>query len=266
MKTDSELKNRSPIDPLKAFSLDGEVALITGGGTGLGLAMAQCLGACGARVVLVGRCEETLSRSCKTIGPLADYRVQDITDFDRSESLPESVFKSHGSLDILINNAGVHLKKTAEETSIQEFREIIDTHIFGAHALVRSAIPLMTKRGHGNILFTASMTTFLGIPRVFAYSTAKTAYAGMVRALSSEVADKGIRVNAIAPGWIDTPMLRKALNNDEPRRQKILNRTPMQTLGEPIDIGWTAAFLCSPAAKFITGAIIPVDGGASIGF
>ncbi len=266
MTSGSKYKNPSPIDPRKAFSLDGEVALITGGGTGLGLAMAQCLGACGAKVVLVGRCKETLIRSCKTIGPLSDYRVQDITDFDQSESLLDSVYKSHGSLDILINNAGVHLKKTAAETSIQEFREVIDTHVLGAHALVRSVIPLMIKRGHGNILFTASMTSFLGIPQVFAYSVAKTTYVGMVRALSSEVADKGIRVNAIAPGWIETPMLLKALNDDEPRRQKILNRTPMQTFGEPLDIGWTAAFLCSPAAKFITGAIIPVDGGASIGF
>ncbi|MFM2089961.1 MAG: hypothetical protein RLZZ127_450, partial [Planctomycetota bacterium] len=105
-----------------------------------------------------------------------------------------------------------------------------------------------------------------GMPRVVAYSAAKSAYTGMTRALASELAADGIRVNAIAPGWIESPMLRQALAGDPARQARILARTPMARFGDPDDIGRTAVWLCSPAARFITGAVIPVDGGASIGF
>jgi len=124
----------------------------------------------------------------------------------------------------------------------------------------------MLERGHGSILMTASMASLFGIPLVFAYSAAKSAYVGMTRALAAEVSSQGVRVNAIAPGWIDSPMLRKALAGDEQRSGRILGRTPMGCFGDPSDIGWAAVYLCSPAAKFVTGVVLPVDGGASIGF
>jgi len=101
---------------------------------------------------------------------------------------------------------------------------------------------------------------------IIGYSAAKSAYLGMVRSLAAEVSGRGVRVNAIAPGWIESPMLRQALDGDTARTNKILSRTPMGRFGEPEDIGRTAVFLCSPAAKFITGVVLPVDGGASIGF
>jgi len=115
-------------------------------------------------------------------------------------------------------------------------------------------------------LFTASMTAIIGMPLVIAYSAAKSAYVGMVRGLSAEVAPYNVRVNAIAPGWIESPMLRKALDGDEARSNKILSRTPMGRFGEPDDIGWAAVYLCSPAARFVTGVLLPIDGGASQGF
>ena len=124
----------------------------------------------------------------------------------------------------------------------------------------------MIQRKHGNILFTASMASLFGIPQVIAYSAAKSAYLGMVRTLATEISSQGIRVNAIAPGWIETPMSQKALNGDKARAAKILSRTPMATLGAPSDVGWAAVYLCSPAAKFVTGVVLPVDGGVSIGF
>jgi gluconate 5-dehydrogenase len=106
----------------------------------------------------------------------------------------------------------------------------------------------------------------MGMPLVIAYSAAKSAYVGMTRALASEVSIERVRVNAIAPGWIESPMLRKALSGDEKRSNKILSRTPMARFGDPEDIGWAAVYLCSPAAKFVTGVILPIDGGASMGF
>ena len=124
----------------------------------------------------------------------------------------------------------------------------------------------MVKAGHGSIVFMSSMTALIGMPQVIAYSAAKSAYLGMVRTLACELGPNAIRVNAIVPGWIDTPMLARAINNDEERKQRILTRTPLGRFGRPEDIGWAVAFLSSPAAQFITGAVLPIDGGASVGF
>ena len=110
------------------------------------------------------------------------------------------------------------------------------------------------------------MASLFGIPLVVAYASAKSAMLGMVRTLSTELSPHGIRVNAIAPGWIETEMSRKAFEGDPVRKNKILSRTPMQRLGEPADVGWAGVYLASPAAKFVTGAVVPIDGGASMGF
>ena len=249
------------------FDLTGETALITGGGTGLGLGMAKCLARAGARVVLVGRREAELKSAVAEIGALASYVAHDITQLNRAGELVAAAEKTSGSpVSILINNAGIHLKKPAVETKPEEFQAVLTTHVCAAQALTTVVLPGMLARGHGNILFTASMASLFGIPLVIAYSAAKSAYVGMVRSLASEISGKGVRVNAIAPGWIKSPMLRKALSGDEARSNKILSRTPMGRFGEADDIGNAAVFLCSPAAKFITGVVLPVDGGASIGF
>ena len=124
----------------------------------------------------------------------------------------------------------------------------------------------MVERKHGTILFTASMASLIGIPLVVAYSAAKSAHLGMVRTLASELSPHGVRVNAIAPGWIETEMSRKAFAGDPARAQKVLGRTPANRFGVPSDVGWAAVYLASPAARFVTGVVLPVDGGVSIGF
>ena len=248
------------------FSLEGEHALITGGGTGLGLAMAQCLVAAGARVTLVGRQPEPLAAACAQLGASAAGVAADITDPERLATLVPEAEAGHGPLTILINNAGVHLKKPAAATSDAEFQAVIQTHLFAAFSLSREAAKGMLERGHGSILLTASMTSFIGMTQVVAYSAAKSAYLGVVRALAAEWSNQGVRVNAIAPGWIESEMLEKALAGDPARRAKIISRTPMGHMGEPHDIGWAAVYLCSRAAKFVTGVVLPIDGGASIGF
>jgi NAD(P)-dependent dehydrogenase (short-subunit alcohol dehydrogenase family) len=250
----------------KMFRLDGEVALITGGGSGLGLAMAQCMAKVGAKVVMVGRREEPLREACAGIGAAATYEVADITRFDATEGLLQRIVARSGPISILINNAGVHLKKFAVDTTIEGFSEVINTHVLAAHNLTRQVLPGMIAARHGSVLFMASMASLMGMTQVVAYSAAKSAYVGMVRTLSAEVAEHGVRVNAIAPGWIESPMLRKALAGDEKRSNKILARTPMGKFGEPDDIGWAAVYLCSPAAKFVTGTLLAVDGGASPNF
>ena len=247
------------------FSLTGSNALITGGGTGLGLATAQCFVSAGAKVVIVGRRETMLQQAVEQLGT-AVYRVHDITDHDGNLALIEELESKIGPLDLLVNNAGNHLKKTAIETTEADFQSVLDTHLLASYSLARAISHGMLRRERGSILFLASMASFLGIPKVIAYTAAKTALVGLVRGLAAEFSPQGVRVNAIAPGWIKTPMLKSAMDNDPQRKQKVLSRTPMNRFGEPDDIGQAAVYLSSPAAKFVTGSVLTVDGGASTGF
>lgn len=255
-----------PAGSPEIFSLQSEHVLITGGGTGIGLAMARAMHAAGARVVLVGRREAELKAAVRSLGDGASCAVHDITRFDEASALVERVTRESGPITCLVNNAGIHLKKPAVETTPEEFQLVLNTHIVGAHALIRMVAPGMIERRQGSILFTGSMASLFGIPLVIAYTAAKSAMVGMVKAYATELSPHGVRVNAIAPGWIETEMSRKALKGDPARIKKILSRTPMARLGQPDDIGWAAVYLTSPAARFITGVILPVDGGVSIGF
>lgn len=250
----------------EAFSLRGETALITGGGTGIGLAMAKSMRAAGAKVVLAGRREAELAAAVKELGEGAAYVVHDVNKLDAASALVAQVEKAHGPISCLVNNAGQNLKKPAVDTTAEEFEAIMRTHIFGAHALVRAVAPGMIERKRGSILFTASMASIFGIPYVIAYTAAKSAMVGLVRGYAVELSPHGVRVNAIAPGWIETAMSRKAMEGDPARKNKIVSRTPMAKFGDPEDIGWAAVYLSSPAAKFVTGVMLPVDGGVSMGF
>src|SRR5215469_13805024 len=248
------------------FSLEGETALITGGGSGLGLGIAECFIASGAAVVLVGRRGDVLKKAAKKLGKSASFEVHDITLVDEAQPFIQRVSQKAGPISILVNNAGIHLKKAAVDTTPAEFSAVLQTHVVAAFSLTRAVLPQMLKRRHGNILFTASMASFFGIPLVTAYSAAKSAYWGIVRSLATEVSSQGVRVNAIAPGWIESDMMVNALNGDPERSKRILGRTPMNSFGTPRDVGLAATYLCSPAARFVTGVFLPVDGGASIGF
>ena len=248
------------------FSLRSEVALISGGGTGIGLALARAMHAAGARVVLVGRREAELTAAVASLGTGASHAVHDVTDFAAAAGLVNRVTREVGPITCLVNNAGIHLKKPAVETTPEEFQNVLNTHIVGAHALTRAVAPGMIERQHGSILFTGSMASLFGIPLVIAYTAAKSAMVGLTKGYATEFSLHGVRVNCIAPGWIETEMSRKAMDGDPGRKAKIIGRTPMARFGRPEDIGWAAVYLASPAAKFVTGVTLPVDGGVNIGF
>jgi gluconate 5-dehydrogenase len=249
------------------FTLENETALITGGGTGIGLGIARCMVQNGARVVLVGRREEPLAKACADLGRQASFVAADITRLDAAAELVATATKvAQSPISILVNNAGTHLKKFAEDTTPEDFQNVLTTHVLAAHALTRAAIPGMLANGHGSILFTSSMAAFMGVPQVMAYAAAKSAYFGMVATLSSELSAKGVRVNAIAPGWIFSDMTQQALDRDPARKARVLSRIQMGRMGSPEDIGWAAVYLSSPAASYVTGVTLPVDGGASVGF
>ena len=249
------------------FSLKGERALITGAATGLGRAIAECFVNAGAEVIVVGLEDEAFgNRVCAEMGPGVHYLRFDISATDKTDAFVQEAIAKFGAITILVNNAGVHCKKPIEETTDADFRKVMDVHIMGAFALTRAIVPYMKAQHKGSIIFQASMTSFIGQPYVIAYSCAKSGYLGLVRTLATEISPDGIRVNAIAPGWIDTPMLHQAIDGDEVWTHKILGRTPLAKFGQAEDIGWAAVYLASQAAGFVNGVILPVDGGALIGF
>ena len=249
--------------------LEGKVAIITGGNSGVGEQTAKRFAKEGAKVVITARRKEKLESVAADIeadGGTVLALQGDISVPGDGKRIVEAAAEHFGTLDILVNNAGNHCKKYIWDMSVEDYKNVLDVHLVGAFALTKAFIPQMKERGWGRIIFQASMTSYIGQPQVCGYSTAKAGYLGLIHTLTAEVAEYGITVNAIAPGWIDTPMFHKAVDNDPPRLAKILGRIPAKSVGDPMDVGMCAAFLCSDAARYISGTCIPVDGGALIGF
>lgn len=262
--TEEQMKN---FGMAKWYDLSGQTAVVTGGSTGLGLAITRCLVSAGAKVVVVSfEAPEQAAKAMEEFGSKAVFYQFDITDTDHSQELADRIVVEQGPVSILINNAGNHCKKYIWEMSVEEYKSVLNVHLVGAFALTKAFVPHMKEQGRGRIIFQASMTSYIGQPQVAGYSTAKAGYLGLIHTLTAELAEYGITVNAIAPGWIDTPMFHKATDNDAPRLAKIMGRIPAKTVGDPMDVGMCAAFLCSDAARYISGTCIPVDGGALIGF
>lgn len=254
-------------DTGKYFSLEGQTAVITGGSTGLGLAITRCMVGAGAKVVVLSfESGEQGQKALEEFGGKAVFYHFNITDTDHTQEMVDRIISEHGPVSILVNNAGNHCKKFIEEMTVEDYVSVLNVHLVGAFALTKALFPHMKEQKKGSILFQASMTSFIGQPQVAGYATAKAGYLGLVRTLAAEGGSYGVRVNAIAPGWIDTPMYHKATDEDEVRRNKILGRIPMNKVGDPMDIGMAAVFLSSDAAGYISGASLPVDGGALIGF
>jgi NAD(P)-dependent dehydrogenase (short-subunit alcohol dehydrogenase family) len=248
------------------FSLKGKVVLITGGGSGIGFDIAQCMIAAEATVIITGRRENALQESVEKLGKNAHYFVNDVTELSKLESLVSDIEQNFGSIDILVNNAGINMKKPALEVTDEDFSRIVHTNLSSVFALTRACAKGMIERKAGSIIMISSMAAYYGIDRVVAYAASKSGVEGMVKVLASEFSKHKVRVNAIAPGFIETAMMKTAMSSDPDRMNKALNRTPIGYFGKPSDIGWAAVFLASEAAGYITGASLPVDGGNSIGF
>lgn len=247
------------------FGLQGRHALITGGGTGIGRAIAGAFVQAGAQVTVSGRTEAPLRATVAELGPQAAYVLHDVSDTRSTPAMVEEL-ESRRPVDILVNNAGRHEKRMTLDTGDDQIREVIETNLSGVLALSRECARFMVGRSGGSILMMLSMASIFGIPQVAAYTAAKAGLAGLVRQLAVEWGPRGIRVNGIAPGFIDTAMSRNALDSDPARKERVLARTPLGRLGSAEEVAGSAVFLSSPAAGFITGVILPVDGGNSIGF
>jgi NAD(P)-dependent dehydrogenase (short-subunit alcohol dehydrogenase family) len=178
----------------------------------------------------------------------------------------ESVAERYGGIDILVNNAGINQKNDFTEVTDEEFQSVNTTNLSSVFTMSREVVKQMLKQGSGSIINISSMAAQYGLPKVIAYSARKTAIDGMTRAMAVELSPQRIRVNAIAPGFIYSDMTAKALDSDPEGKAKVFGRTPMGKMGNPEDIGEAAYFLASDASGYITGLVLPVDGGNSIGF
>jgi NAD(P)-dependent dehydrogenase (short-subunit alcohol dehydrogenase family) len=243
-----------------------KIAIITGGASGLGLATTKKFVGKNIRTIIVGRDEEKLQSAAKQLGHLCSYKVYDLNDIAGIPLFVDAIVQEFGTPDILVNNAGVNLKKPFTEVTDQDFQQIVQTNLTAVFSLSREVVKYMISNGSGCIINISSMAAQYGIPYVIAYTATKTAIEGMTRAMATELSPLGIRVCCVAPGFIATDMSAKALDSDLNRKQKVLSRTPMGKLGEPDDVAEAILYLSSDAAKYVTGVVLPVDGGNSIGF
>ena len=248
------------------YQLTNKIALITGGAEGIGLGIAREYVSQGAKVIITGRTETKLVEAKKLLGKECEYFVNDVSQKELHSELIQSIEETYGPIDILVNNAGMHMKKETLEITNREFESVMDINVNSVFSLTIAVLPGMMERKKGSIIFISSMAALYGLPKVISYSASKTALLGLARSLSTEYGYTGIRFNCIAPGFIETKMLLKAVRNDPERKQRILKRTPVGRFGTIKEVGYTAGFLASDASEFITGTCIPVDGGNSIGF
>lgn len=243
-----------------------KVAIVTGGGSGLGFAIARKLTENNIHTILVGRDKTKLDTAVKSLGVNAEAISFDLTDLSKVPELVQQIVQQHGAIDILVNNAGINQKKSALEVSDEEFQNILQTNLNSVFALTREVAKGMTTNGSGSIINISSMASQYGIPGVVSYTASKSAIEGITKSLAVEFSPFGVRVNCVAPGFIETEMSAKALNGDPERKRKVLSRTPMGKMGQPEDVAKAVYFLASNEANFITGSILRVDGGNAIGF
>jgi NAD(P)-dependent dehydrogenase (short-subunit alcohol dehydrogenase family) len=243
-----------------------KTAIVTGGASGLGLATAKKFIEQGIKTIIIGRNEQKLAAVADQLGELCSYKSYDLSQTAGIPALVASIVQEFGVPGILVNNAGINHKKPFTEVSDDDFQQIIQTNLLAVFSLSREVVKSMLTAGGGSIVNVSSMAAQYGIPYVIAYTASKTAIEGMTRAMATELSPQGIRVNCVAPGFIATDMSAKALDNDPARKQKVLGRTPMGKLGEPADVAEAIYYLATDSAKYVTGVILQIDGGNSIGF
>lgn len=247
-----------------AFSLAGKRALVTGGATGIGAAIAEALAAFGADVAVTAhsRPADELLASIRGLGRKAEALVADLGTLTEESAamLIEGAEERLGPLDILVNSAGIIRRAEALQHPLSDWRAVMALNLDAIFLLSQAAARKMAPRGFGRIVSVASVLSFQGGIRVPGYAAAKHAVVGLTQALANEWAPRGITVNAIAPGYVVTENT-KALRQDEGRMRDLLARIPVGRFAEPDEIAGAAVFLASPAASYVTGSTLVVDGG-----
>lgn len=248
------------------FDISGKTALITGGSMGIGFGIARELSEAGCEIIIIGRDEPNLAKAVKELS-ISDPRISsfkaDVSRETERAKLINYIENTFGKLDILVNNVGTNIRKKIDQYSSDEIQMLFSTNLFSAIDLSRRLLPLLKKSENANVVNISSVAGLGHLKTGAIYGMTKAALIQFTKNLAVEWADDQIRVNAIAPWYIDTPLARQVLK-DEDYLNEVLKNTPMKRIGKVEEVAGLVRFLCSPAAGYITGQCIAVDGGFSI--
>jgi len=246
------------------FDLKGKGALVTGGNGGIGLGMAQALAGAGARVAIAARNRQKNEAAVRKLGADAcAIPIADIADEKACRAMVGEAAERLGRLDILINNAGMSIRKLPQDFALAEWHKVMETNLTSAFVACQAAYPHLKRAGGGKVVNIGSMMSIFGATFTAPYGASKGGLVQLTRTLACAWAKDNIQVNAVLPGWIDTALTESARREIPGLNERVLGRTPAGRWGTPDDMGGVAVFLCSKASDYVTGTAIPVDGGYS---
>ncbi|WP_457569856.1 3-oxoacyl-ACP reductase FabG [Desulfurobacterium sp.] len=240
----------------KSIDLTGKVALVTGGTRGIGRAIAEALKEAGATVYITGTNEEKTKQAAEEIG--VNGIKMNVCDREEVKKVVSEIAEKEGKIDILINNAGITRDTLFMRMKDEDWDAVIETNLTGIYNVTRQVVPLMMKKRTGSIVNISSVVGFTGNPGQVNYSSTKAALVGFTKSLAKEVASRGIRVNAVAPGYITTDMTQKI---PEKVKEALIKSIPMRREGDPSEVADAVLFLVSDMASYVTGTTIHVNGG-----
>jgi 2-deoxy-D-gluconate 3-dehydrogenase len=246
------------------FDLAGRAALVTGGNGGIGLGMAQGLAQAGAALAIAGRDAGKNAAALNQLGGEAFALECELTDEQGCRAMVDEAARRLGRLDILVNNAGINIRKAPQDYALEEWRDVLDTNLTSAFVAAQAAYPHMKRAGGGKIVNIGSMMSIFGASFVAPYAASKGGIVQLTKSTAVAWARDNIQVNAVLPGWIDTDLTQNARREVPGLHDSVLRRTPAGRWGGIDDMAGVAVFLASRASDFVTGAVIPVDGGYSI--
>ena len=236
-----------------------KIAIVTGGSAGLGLAIAEKLTQNNIYTILIGRDEAKLQAAKIAMGDNATFITFDLNDLKGIPALVQQIHQQYGRIDILVNNAGINMKKNFTEVTDEDFQQILTVNVNAVFSISREVVKVMEEQGNGSIVNISSMAALFGLPKVIAYTASKSAIEGMTKAMAVELSPKGIRVNAVAPGPVWTPLIPSTM---PPQKvEQFGENTPLGRPAHPAELAGAYVLLASRQASYMTGAVIPVTGG-----
>ena len=248
---------------MSAPRADGKVALVTGSAGGIGAAAARGLAEEGALLLLTDADGPGAERLAQELGGRASARAHDVTSEADWQAVASWALESHGRIDILFNNAGVFLAAALAETSLEDFRRVIDVNVIGVFLGMRTVAPVMSEQQAGSIINMSSVAGLMGSPYLVAYAASKWAVRGMTKVVAKELASFGVRVNSLHPGQIDTDMNTRQREKTPELIDRLIRGIPLQRIGTPQEIAHAVVYLACEESAYVTGSELAVDGGTS---